>query len=293
MRPIVLGLLASLCLLPQVGLGADEDAEKERLKKYRTNRVIIREKIVPIRGFNLDESREEIEEEPPLLKRRIRVIITGTYAPPGNGSGWNLYQDRVPVEVDPKTRKFTLALSLTGLDNTTQLEARGPLGESEQEMVRVTVSRYEPAPGPRILTFHPLYSFRLFPVYIFQKFGGFTLATGLSWNPTEYLNSVLRFSGQLGVYVPNIITGGFFVVVDTELFIGWRFLPRFELEVGGGAQTWVNYGGIVPTASVSVSFLFQKVLFNTALANRIFAGYSIIPAENMTHNIRLGLGFVF
>ena len=293
MRPIVLLLLAFSFVIPRVGHGADEDAEKERLKKYRTNRVIIREKIVPIRGFNLDESREEVEEEAPLTKRRIRVVITGTYTPPANGTGWNLYQDRVPVEVDPKTRKFTLALSLTGLDNTTELEARGPLGEREQEMVRVTVSRYEPAPGPRILTFHPLYSFRLFPVYIFQKFGGFTLATGVSWNPTEYLTSTLRLSGQLGVYVPNIITGGFFFVVDTEVLLGWRFSKRFELEVGGGAQTWVNYGGIVPTASISLSFLFQKVLFNTALANRIFAGYSVIPAENMTHNIRLGLGFVF
>jgi len=293
MRPFLFILLSALFLVPRVVFGADEDAEKERLKKYRTNRVIIREKIVPIRGFNLDESREEIEEEPPLLKRRIRVVITGTYVPPNNGTGWNLYQDRVPVTVDPKTRKFTLALSLVGLDNTTQLEARGPLGEVEQEALRVTVSRYEPAPGPRILNFHPLYSFRLFPVYTFQKFGGFTLATGVSWNPTEYLNSILRLSGQLGVYVPNIITGGFFFVVDTEVMLGWRFLPRFELEIGGGAQTWVNYGGIVPTASVSVSFLFQKVLFNTALVNRIFAGYSVIPAENLTHNIRLGLGFVF
>ena len=293
MRSIVLLLLAVLFGVTSSVVRADQDAEKERQKKYRTNRVIIREKIVPIRGFNLDESREEIEEEPPLLKRRIRVIITGTYVPPGNAEGWNLYQDRVPVEVDPKTRKFSLALSLTGLDNTTQLEARGPLGESEQEMVRVTVSRYEPAPGPRILTFHPLYSFRIFPVYIFQKFGGFTLATGMSWNPTEFLNQNLRLSAQVGFYIPNVITGGFFVVVDTEAFIGYRFLPRFELEVGGGAQTWVNYGGIVPTASVSLSFLFQKVLFNTALANRIFVGYSVIPAENLTQNIRLGIGFVF
>jgi hypothetical protein len=290
MRSIALLLLASLCFVPQ-GVRADEDAEKERQKKYRTNRVIIREKIVPIRGFNLDESHEEIEEEPPLLKRRIRVIITGTYV--GSAAGWNLYQDRVPVEVDPKTGKLSLSLSLTGLDNTTQIEARGPLGESEQETIRVTVSRYEPAPAPRILTFHPFYSFRVFPVYIFQKFGGFSFATGVSWNPTEFLNKALRFSGQVGFYVPNAITEGFFVVLDTEVFIGYRFLPRFELEVGGGAQTWVNYSGMVPTASVSLSFMFQKVLFNMALANRIFVGYSIIPAENLTHNIRLGLGFVF
>jgi len=145
-----------------------------------------------------------------------------------------------------------------------------------------------------------LTAFQLSLLVGFQQMAGNSRgAAELSWNPTYFFNSAIGLRGNFAGLLYKPFPGKAFAALDYELLFFYFFSPKISVELGGGAQTWINQPQSTQ-AIASANFVWNQnkpPLSGTTDAirfiDRIALGYSLLLAPNAIHLIRLALGFRF
>jgi len=153
-------------------------------------------------------------------------------------------------------------------------------------------SKRNPDPDPI-----QLFKFRIFPLAVFQSSRD-SFSLGASWNPRLESQKGTYFFGNLALAPVLGSDGNLFLSANYEVFFAIAFLPRWEIEMGVGAQTWF----LDPVTTSGIFSLNFAHHFNTKLLSifdRAFVGYSIGPAGSnpnppqlksvFVHQVRIGL----
>ncbi len=96
--------------------------------------------------------------------------------------------------------------------------------------------------------------------------------------------------GDFGVLFLKKIGGGAVPILNYQALAG---LPtgNWAFEIGGGAQSWLSYGGTSLAGSFNVGYAFD-VLKDWKI-NRWTLGYTALFNSNFTHFLRTSLHFIF
>ena len=121
------------------------------------------------------------------------------------------------------------------------------------------------------------------------------LASGqISYNPHYGLDENLGFGLNLAysLFPTKDITTGFHLI-EGALTVDYRFHPTSSIELLGGAQYWTTTpnGDLAPV--VGANYCFHMDLAGLTFLDRIIAGYELLLANTMIHQIRFGVGFRF
>ncbi len=120
--------------------------------------------------------------------------------------------------------------------------------------------------------------------------GQFTLTGELDWTPQVELGSVVYLRDLLGMSLAKNQLGSTFPMALLEQRIGFVLSPSLILEVGGGMQTWVNFGNTNPVLSSGI----RVPLHQLALLKWVYLTYShVFTATNEPNELRVGAGVSF
>ncbi len=139
-------------------------------------------------------------------------------------------------------------------------------------------------------------AFRLSSVSAFQS-GALSSSAELSWNPTYRLMPRLSLVGHFGFTAFNKAGGGSFLSTRYQALARYETPEsRFFGEAGPGAQTWVGFGGTRLTLTANFGYRRNdgfgfKFLDNLAFLDRFVAGYTMVMATPVVHQVSLGVGF--
>lgn len=124
----------------------------------------------------------------------------------------------------------------------------------------------------------------------FTNAGGETITGGVSWNPGFSLSDSLSLRGDIGATFPKSSLDSVFVAIHYGALVGWQFAQNWEVEAGGGMETWLERT-TAPYAAGNLHRLFSGKLLG--LFDRAFLGGSYQFRDTATTEIRAGLGISF
>ena len=139
-----------------------------------------------------------------------------------------------------------------------------------------------------------LANFQVSTVAGFQSAGGQSISGSAGWTPMYRLSKYFGIRGNISVLAFNKVGGGLFFAGNYQL-LGALYLGGGPLsfEFGGGAQTWVSFGGT--SLNASGNFVLSRgpgftLLDKLQIIDRIWAGYTMIFATNQVHIASAGVG---
>ncbi len=136
-----------------------------------------------------------------------------------------------------------------------------------------------------------LRAFRVGPVFMVQRFGSPSLAFATSWNPTFPLTPSLGLRLALGFLVGTKNTGQAFIVLDNSVLFAYPRAGHWQLELGLGAETWIDYGGTRPTGTAALSYRFGDS--QGFSLDRVVLGYTSLFDTNFIQQIRMAVELAF
>lgn len=131
-----------------------------------------------------------------------------------------------------------------------------------------------------------LLSFNFNGTATLQSSGGFALAPELSWYPHYFLSRNFSIGAMLGGSLFPAGTNTF-IAINTQLLFEYLF-SNMGASVGGGAQTWLNYGGVGPCLSLQLNYNWHN-----SWLSKIFVMYSLVLFTNLSQQFRAGVGLSF
>lgn len=135
-------------------------------------------------------------------------------------------------------------------------------------------------------TFH-LTALQFSGMYIWQN-GGSSWTGEFAWTPQYNITSDFGVRANLGGSILKGMTSDHFTMLDYELLLNYTFITQWEIEAGGGAQTWIDHGGTRPAVSATYAFKPKEKLFT--FVDSIFATYThTFISDNAANQVRLGL----
>lgn len=118
--------------------------------------------------------------------------------------------------------------------------------------------------------------------------GGSSYSGMFAWAPQYNFTSELGLRANLGASILKSNASDYFTVLDYELLLNYTFITEWEVEVGGGAMTWVNRGGTRPAVSATYAYKPKEKLFD--FVDSIFATYTrVFITDNAANLVRLGV----
>lgn len=139
-------------------------------------------------------------------------------------------------------------------------------------------------------------SFRLNTLLGYQRSTIFGFFGEFSWTPELRLDDSIGLKINLGAGLLQKVFGGYFTLLDYQLLLSIRETKVLDVDVGGGAMTWINYGGTAPQLSLFFTwrlgsdFPQSKSFFFDYLSRLVF-GYSAVLDKPVVHFLKVGVGF--
>jgi hypothetical protein len=131
-----------------------------------------------------------------------------------------------------------------------------------------------------------LVSFQFSGMYIWQG-GGSTWTGELAWTPEYKLMNDINLRLNLGESLIKDAAGNHDALLDYELLVNYTCMANFEVEAGGGAQTWVNSG----TYGAISAGLGYRSKGKIPVIDNIFATYThVFITGSNANEVRVGVG---
>ena len=132
------------------------------------------------------------------------------------------------------------------------------------------------------------FNVRVGAITAFQSGGAYSYSGELAWAP-ELSLGFIGLRANVGGSMLKKDSSGTFFVLDTEGFFCFSILPMITLELGGGLQNWIGYGGSAAIFGGNVVLNLPKIM---GLFDRVYAGYSSFQLPGATTSeIHVGFGF--
>lgn len=141
-------------------------------------------------------------------------------------------------------------------------------------------------------------NFRAAQISGFQD-GGTAFSAELSWNPTYWFSEKIGIVGNFGATILPKGSGGVsadtnFFASEYELRAAYNVNSSVLVELGGGAQTWFTETDPPTSTSALASLTGSYKLTNKFfMIDRVFAGYSSIFSDPITHMFKAGVQATF
>jgi hypothetical protein len=209
-------------------------------------------------GFSGDIQQVRIDQKPLILRKHRAVWYYPAEA------DWEEHTHIVEIEGPPgkPSRLYNLNISHDAV----------PAPEPETD-------RALPARWPRVSWL----SFEAAGLATLQTSGGQAFTFGGGWSPQTSFSDSFGIGIDLSFTAMRQSNGGYFPAVETVLLPDYYLTRYVDLAVGGGAETWIGYGGTLPelTSQLGVRLSGSGLI-------RVYAGYAVIfDTGNLTHQLKL------
>ena len=132
-------------------------------------------------------------------------------------------------------------------------------------------------------------------IYVTQGANQNSTSAEAAWTPAFRINSSLAVRGNFGVAAlrANDIYGNqtTFTMIDVEALFRYYLTPDWDLDIGGGIQTWVNQGGGNGVVSANLGYDLTSPWLG--FVDRLFDGYSDAFQNVNANEFRAGFGLNF
>jgi hypothetical protein len=128
----------------------------------------------------------------------------------------------------------------------------------------------------------------------FESSNWVSLAPRVSWTPRYSLTYSDGIRLDVGLALITKVDGGLFPSLDYVILYSRNFYDHFQIEIGGGLDSWIDYGGTNALARVNGAYLLSQSLLGSGLIlDRISVSYSAIFSSAFTQTFFFGVGLSF